>query len=314
MIKKAILIVLAVLLLLILFVYVFIPRKIEIVESIPVQSTLNGTARLVFHTEKWKSWWPGEFKGNDSIYYFNENKFKPENGFASTTAIDVDISGKNFQINSALLILPASEDSIFIQWLCRGIKVSNNPFKRIQQWKQARDIRHSLRSLLQTLKSFLDNEKNIYGMSVNKVKVTDSILITTKFTTYLYPTTTDIYAAVDKIKKYIAEQHATENNSPMFHIEITENGNYQVQVAVPVNKELPNVNGMVMKRMALGNILEAELHGGQATVQKGMTELENYKQDHSLISPAIPFQLLVTDRRKETDTSKWITRIYYPIF
>jgi hypothetical protein len=29
---------------------------------------------------------------------------------------------------------------------------------------------------------------------------------------------------------------------------------------------------------------------------------------------AIPFQLLVTDRSTESDTSKWVTHIYVPVF
>jgi len=28
---------------------------------------------------------------------------------------------------------------------------------------------------------------------------------------------------------------------------------------------------------------------------------------------AIPFQMLITDRTKETDSTKWITRLYYPV-
>jgi hypothetical protein len=66
--------------------------------------------------------------------------------------------------------------------------------------------------------------------------------------------------------------------------------------------------------MVLGNILEAEVRGGEAAVQNGIEELENYKEDHEKTSPAIPFQLLVSDRSKEPDTAKWITRLYYPVF
>jgi hypothetical protein len=36
-------------------------------------------------------------------------------------------------------------------------------------------------------------------------------------------------------------------------------------------------------------------------------------QDHQRVAPAIPFQSLVTDRTKQPDTSKWVTRLYWPI-
>ena len=35
--------------------------------------------------------------------------------------------------------------------------------------------------------------------------------------------------------------------------------------------------------------------------------------DHSLSAPVIPFEYIITDRSKEPDTSKWITKICFPI-
>lgn len=284
------------------------------VESVPVKCTINGAMRMIIHAEKWDAWWPGTKDSNPATFYFNEQKFQPETNIVQGTNIRVEVSAENFNDKTLLMLLPASQDSVFVQWQGNAMSLSNNPLKRIAQWRQARQIKKNLRSILNSLKSFLQNEKNIYGMNVNKVKVKDSILITTKFTTSSYPTTPEVYSAIEKLKKYLAEQQATENNFPMLHVGQRENGNCDVQVAIPVNKELPAVDGMVTKRMQLGNILEAEITGGPSTVQQELNELENYKQDYSLISPAIPFQLLVTDRQKQIDTSKWITRIYYPIF
>jgi len=62
-----------------------------------------------------------------------------------------------------------------------------------------------------------------------------------------------------------------------------------------------------------GFILEGEVKNGPYTIDAAMEQLEVYRADHQYTSPAIPYQLLVTDRLKETDTSKWITKLYYPI-
>ena len=66
--------------------------------------------------------------------------------------------------------------------------------------------------------------------------------------------------------------------------------------------------------MILGNILEAKVVGGPATIEKGEIAMKNFAKDYGKVSPAIPFQLLVTDRNKEQDTSKWITYLKYPVF
>jgi hypothetical protein len=62
-----------------------------------------------------------------------------------------------------------------------------------------------------------------------------------------------------------------------------------------------------------GNILITEIKGGSASIDKAFKEMENYVSDYRRTPPAIPFQSLVTDRMKEPDTSKWITRIFYPV-
>lgn len=84
-------------------------------------------------------------------------------------------------------------------------------------------------------------------------------------------------------------------------------------VGLPASRDLPNTATMEQKRMVMGNILVAEVRGGDAGVREGMRQLEDYVSDHGMVSPAIPFVSLVTDRRQEPDSSRWVSRLYYPI-
>ena len=85
-------------------------------------------------------------------------------------------------------------------------------------------------------------------------------------------------------------------------------------VAVPTKTELPSEGNFQLKKMIRGNILLAEVKGGLHTIINGEQELDNYVNDYKKIAPAIPFQSLVTNRQLVTDTSKWVTQLYYPIF
>jgi len=85
-------------------------------------------------------------------------------------------------------------------------------------------------------------------------------------------------------------------------------------VAIPTKSDLQSEGKFQLKKMVLGNILMAEVKGGVHIVMKGENELTNYMDDYKKLSPAIPFQSLITDRQLETDSSKWVTRLYYPIF
>jgi hypothetical protein len=62
-----------------------------------------------------------------------------------------------------------------------------------------------------------------------------------------------------------------------------------------------------------GNIFVCEVKGGPYSIDKATRQVQYYMSDHQRAAPAIPFQSLITDRRNETDTSKWITKIYYPV-
>ncbi len=58
--------------------------------------------------------------------------------------------------------------------------------------------------------------------------------------------------------------------------------------------------------------LITEVAGGPSGIAKAKDAVEKYMRDHSLSSPASPFEVLVTDRSKEMDSAKWVTKIIYP--
>ena len=100
----------------------------------------------------------------------------------------------------------------------------------------------------------------------------------------------------------------------MLNITTKDSINFLTRVAIPVNKRLKDSGNISYKRMlGGGKILVAEIKGGSYSLKKGEIEIEQYVIDYNRIAPAIPFQSLVTDRMKEQDTSKWITKIFYPV-
>ena len=52
---------------------------------------------------------------------------------------------------------------------------------------------------------------------------------------------------------------------------------------------------------------------GAAEYDVTTLKANDYFLDSKRASPAIPYELMVTDRSAETDTAKWVTRLYYPI-
>jgi hypothetical protein len=69
-----------------------------------------------------------------------------------------------------------------------------------------------------------------------------------------------------------------------------------------------------MKRMAPGNLLTADVQAGLSQLPVLFENFEQFKSDHRFTATAMPYQVLVTDRRAEQDTAKWITQFCYPIY
>ncbi|MEI8058912.1 MAG: hypothetical protein WCG67_02045, partial [Ferruginibacter sp.] len=103
-------------------------------------------------------------------------------------------------------------------------------------------------------------------------------------------------------------------NYPMLNVHEENSSSFETMVAINTKKEVTANETFQLKRMHLGVILMGEVKGGLHTITTGEKEMSNYVTDHRKYTPAIPYQSLVTDRLNEPDTSKWITRLYFPIF
>jgi hypothetical protein len=155
---------------------------------------------------------------------------------------------------------------------------------------------------------------NLYGLDIRRELVKDSALISISDSSIGYPSSEKIYSIVDQLRQYIQKQGAVASDSAMLFTYTKDNLHYQVKVALPTSRRLPS-KGKIEYRWMLGggNILVTDVKGGPQTIDSAFAIVENYVQDHQLVAPAIAFYSLITNRLAEKDSTKWITRIYYPV-
>lgn len=294
-------------------VYLLIPATINISEVIYVKATPGGTIRTLANNKKWNDWWPQKSKGQGSLTY---------NGYSyQLYKTDIDIAGVLIQsvkdskdsIYSTITSLPLSVDSTALQWKCT-VNSTNNPINRVQQYLKARTLKNNMTKLFDELQAYLENEDNIYGIDIQQSMVKDTVLITTVMNTKTYPQPQDINPLITKLRSYAASQGATEMNFPMLHTRKTDSAGFESMVALSVSKTLKETADIKVRRMVPGKILVGEISGGRGRINEAWQQMEYFLHDHRLIPPAKPFESLVTDRVKETDSSKWVTKIYYPVF
>jgi len=99
----------------------------------------------------------------------------------------------------------------------------------------------------------------------------------------------------------------------MMNISQAEHGGYQMMIAIPVNKELSDEGDFFVRKMVRGNFLVTDVKGGVYTINQAQRQVRLYMDDYKRTSMAIPFEVLITDRSAEPDSSKWVTRLYNPV-
>ena len=301
---------LLVVLLLLLGIYALYPARGPVTKSVVVEASQDAVFRCLTNGRLLQQWWQGDtgavapgqsrtVADNGLRFHFSPNAFD---------VVVVRIEGAAVPVQSYILVLPTGRDSVMVTW--KATPDSN--ISKIKRYFLAQKLERSLSGALARLQQFAQSEANIYGMTIGRELVTDTILMVTKQRDSVMPQPQTYYGLIKKLRDYIAAQGAQETNYPMLHI-ATGNGWYQTMVAIPVNKPLPGNGAIESKRMVPGNILVAEVQGGPARVEEGLNQLEFYASEHRLAAPALPFQSLRTDRLAEPDTGKWITRLYYPI-
>lgn len=289
--------------------YIFIPGTLAITKTSVLTCNIVGANRVLSEEGSWKKWWPGSAE-DSRVFNFNNTIYQVTPTL--NNRFFILIGQRQDTISSVLELLPLSSDSVAIQWKCT-LTASRNPVKRIERYREAVAIKKNMDTIVSSLRSFLAKKENIYHFDIRKVMVIDSNLISTKAVFPAYPGIHEIYALIKKLQDYVALQKARQTGHPMMHVTKKDSTHFELMVAIPTERVLNDDGGIGYKHMIPGPILMTEVKGGRAIIDQAYAELENFKMDHNITSPAIPFESMVTDRSAEPDAARWITRVYYPV-
>ncbi len=301
---------LAILVLFILFwigVLIFIPSPLTVSSVVYAQGQAPKVNAVAMHPEGWKKWWPGS---NGTSYQHGIYTYS----IVAQTTLNATILAKagSDTFTSEILVLPVTPDSSAIQWKTE-LATSLNPFTRIQQYNRAAGIKTDFQLLLDSLSGYLNDRKKIYGLDIAISNFKNPFMISTQAEFTHYPSVNEVYNVLAKLRSYAQTGGAVAVDSPMVNIEWVDN-NYLLRTALPISKKLEAQNDIGFKQMVLGKTLLGTVTGGRNTVEQSLVNMQNFITDYRLSSPAISFQLWVTNRQQQPDSNKWVTRLYFPIF
>jgi hypothetical protein len=262
--------------------------------------------RFMADTSYWPKWWPGENRNGSYVLNNYRVSYRP---LPLTEAGLRIFDEKNDSVAAIVSFSRSGADSVALSYTLSGYRQQS----LLANWVKGNAARRTLQQLLQAFAEKAAAATYMYGMEVYHEKVKDTLMVATKQVFEHLPGVAEYYGLIEKLERVLSEQQISPSGAPMLHVAKNSYGVFEAQVAIPVLRE-PRVSGDIyIKRMVLGKILRAPITGGPATVARQEIQFDNYLADMGLTSPAIAYQSLVTDRRKEADTTKWKTELYYPV-
>jgi hypothetical protein len=297
--------------------YFFIPGNLVVVKIVPVQCNVNSANKFLGSEGNWARWWPGDTGGSEGTggtgsYTYGGMGFRMAGQFQHVMEVTIRTPDGDLQSRISIVAAGDNIDSTILKWDCT-LDAGLNPIHRVRQYQTAKRVKDNMEGILIGLRSFIENKTNVYGVSIHEGSTTDSFLVGIKSVYHDLPATADIYTLVNSLKKFITRSGARETSHPMLNVTSVPEG-YRVSLAIPEDKNLRVTGNMFTQKLVPGKYLITDVSGGEYAVKTALAGLQNYVTDYQRTSMAISFQSLVTDRSVEQDTTKWVTRIYYPVY
>jgi hypothetical protein len=290
--------------------YILLPQKPFIAEDLSIDTSDVIAAKFLTTKSGWDKWWPGT-KINDKQYNFQDTRVSIDKMTNGSTYLK--LQKDNLIFSGEISYFADAEGSVKFKW--NAVDENNTGFSsRLTNYFKTRNAESQVGEILLSLKHFLEDEKNVYGYKIYLNHTKDTVLLVSIDMYPAYPSLQTVYNTVKMLQQQIDSQGAKQTSFPIFNVTPTDDHKYQVTVGVPINKKIMPSQKTSINNIPKGaNLLVADVRGGQNTVNNAFAQMKLYMKDHRLVSPALPFQSLVTDRLAQKDTSKWITKIYYPI-
>ncbi len=296
--------------------YMIIPRVLHISESATISSSLQPSFRSLANLNNWNQWLPGSTlvpstssAGDAKLLYGDDTLYITKQLYNN---LIIAITQPAVTIETSLLLVQSQKDSLTLIWTY-STSTSLNPVSRLVQYQRAVNNKKKLRAIMDRMQAFLEKDEHLYGLPIEEKSIKDSVLVSTSTLLAHKPQTSDIYRQIDKLQQYLQNIKGEQTGYPMVNISPMPNQQYKLMVALPTRTPPAESGDIVYRRMVPGRFLTTTVKGGNSAIENAYVKLQQYMEDHQRVSPGVPFQMLVTDRRTEQDTAKWVTHVYFPV-
>lgn len=243
--------------------------------------------------------------------FLNGIEFELKESVSNLLKIDAKIN--NTTISTFLNTSVYRNDTSALNWFYT-FPATYNPITRWKNYQTGKTLQSTMKQLLASQSSALEKTTTIYGFDIKEIMLSDTVLITTRLNTDDAPTNAAIYQKVFLLEQYAKKFNKKILNNPMITMVNKSEGKHVTMIGLSIDGEIPSNDEFAIRLMPPhGKMFITEVIGGPNTIAKAYQNLHFYQLDANIPSPALPFELLLTDRLKVTDTAQWHTRVYFPV-
>lgn len=215
--------------------------------------------------------------------------------------------------SGSLEIIPTEKvDSTILAWEWK-VATGFNPINRISTYFQLQRLKDSISNFTKNIASYVSQTQNTYGLQIESFRITDTLIATVSQDFVSIPTTEMICQLMERLQQEL--QLATIKNGGTTMLSQRQEGDkYTVMAGISVQVRPSSISGLQMKKINPSKLLTGIVQGGPASIQRGYLNLRNYILDRNIEEASIPYEIPLINRCTESDTSKWQTKICYPVY
>ncbi len=295
-----------VLLISIMGIYLFIPSPIRVSKQLKIKGSERDLYALMSNREKAVNWLNNQASNPEFRYHFLKNSYP---------AIFIEARSYHNIIPIEIKLQDlAKTDSTILSWDC-AIPAGLAPWSRVQHYWEARQLKEDFSRVMDQFTRYAGDTKNWYGITISETVVKDTLIATLSRFVSTPPSTALGCDMINELRQQLTGTGLSITDSAMTLVsQAGENNKYKVMVGFPVNKIPGSNSNLVIKKMIPGKLLTGTVYGGPAAIRAGHEQMRKYIMDHNREEVAMPYEVSVINRCAAPDTTKWITKISYPVY
>ncbi len=333
---KLTLIILGALIGLYLIISLFLPSTVEVSRSINIKGSKQAAFDQVIDFQNWEAWSPWLAKDSTMRFQYNEQTAGEGASYAWTTKMDE--GGGSQRITRVV-----GNDSIYthIVFDQQGEADGYWSFTQVNDnrtevtWGFSAEFPFLFRIMGLMVEGSVANDFEIglanikYLVESQKIKTVESpVQMVEKDSIPFFSITQTVNMAefaengseyfaknYTKIINYLGKEMANVKGAPfaIYHEWNEETRSTTIEFCIPIVTELEEKEDIQKRVLSQSKGLEVDYYGPYELTGKAHELIESYALENKVDLAGVGIEFYVTDPSEEPDTSKWLTKVYYPV-